>query len=262
MPQTVKSNNNSITLRIMIVFVMTFVVILGITQIYGLLVRSDSYRETLDALGVAAIVFGALALCLAAFSAVLTVRKHLRTRLFWSVTLLAAILCVICWSLNRFYIDAVRVLNIVLCGMAVLYLVYRIFQREFFVQALMLAGYAAGFWTACQYFERANMLAGCLCGLLMAVVLLLVALLALPRLRKNGGTLRLFGRDFAISRPRADYTVPRVTLCVLAAGMIALAVCTLIGPFVAGRASIYVMLTTLGYLFILAVYYTVKLVGE
>ena len=261
MPQVKKSKNTRVTISIVTVFILAFLAVGGIMLIYQMLGRPDSVQQTQAALHTGAWVCGIVSLCMIAASFVLTVRKHTRAGLVRSVAAVVALLFVVCWSLNVFYVNAVHVLNVVLPGLAVLYFVYHIFQREFSTQTVILAGYAAGLWTVVQYFERDNLLAGRLCGLAMALVLL-VAALALPRLRENKGKLILRKHEVALCGAKTNYTVLRITLGVLAVCLVTVAVFTFFGSYLAGRAAYYAMLAVFGYLFVLAVFYTTMLIGE
>lgn len=254
-----KVSNARITTRILVVFGLTFLAIFGLMQMQGLLVSAPYYQIARNTGFVLMLVFGGLAALSLLVSALLTARKNAKARLFWGITFILAVLGGCMLTLHLTYIDHVQTLNIGLIALAVLYLLYLIFPREFFTQALCCALCAAGLFVVSRLSGRGQLLLVCLGLAGMALLLCAMAFWALPRAQADKGRLRLLGRTVALATPKAGYDAFKITFFMLALGILAAAVCCVIGPMTGYFGVFWVMLAVFGYLFVLAVYYTVKI---
>lgn len=161
------------------------------------------------------------------------------------------VLCVgaaLCAGLTwRFGATAVQFLCGFILAVAVLALVYYLFQREFFVISLCCAVGIIGLWL----FRRAEGSAHTvlLYAYLLGVAVLLVAVvLGVRTLQKNGG----MWKQWRILSKKAAYSMVYVTCGVVAAILVA---ALLLGASMA----YYLILPAVGWLVIMAVYFTVKL---
>lgn len=259
MPQAVKANNARVTTRILVVFGLTFLAVLALILIQRLLATPATYQQTEQAIFICMLVSAGLAVVSLLFSLVLTARSHARTGLAWAVTFLLVLLSGSCLMLRLYYIDAVTVLNPIMLGLAVLYLVYLVFQREFFSQAMMSAICAVGLFAVSRLFGRGQTIVAYIGLILLCAALVGFTLLVLPALKKDKGRLRMFGHTFALAHPKTPYDAFWVTTVVLAVALLASAICGIISTSVGYIGAHWAMLAVIGYLFILAVYYTVKL---
>lgn len=141
----------------------------------------------------------------------------------------------------------IRWLTILVPVAAVLALVYYLFQRDFFCITLICAGgilslqlYRRMFWTH-PFRIR--------CGFVLGFVLLAAAVVVLILLQRGGG---VFPKGVRFLSKDANYPLLYIT-CAVNALLLAL---TLI---LGGTAAYYLLFVLVGWLFIMAVYYTVKL---
>lgn len=171
---------------------------------------------------------------------------------FLWVVLTAALLAIgvssgLIWT---FYRAAVELLYILVPAGAVLALVYYLYQKEFFFSACAVGVGLLGLWLVRKN-SGAHDLLVTLYAVAGAVVLLAVLLLAL-NLKKNHGTLTVKNKQFSILPKQSD-CLPMILSCI--AGLAALAVGLLLGS----TAAFYLLFVLLAWLFVLLVYYTVKM---
>lgn len=142
---------------------------------------------------------------------------------------------------------AIRWLTILIPVAAVLALVYYLFQRDFFCITLICAGGISSLQLYRRMFIAHPFRIRC--GFVLGFVLLAAAVVVLILLQRNDGALpkgtRFLPKD-------TNYPLLYIT-CVVNAVLLAL---TLI---LGGTAAYYLLFVLVGWLFIMAVYYTVKL---
>ena len=133
---------------------------------------------------------------------------------------------------------------------AVIALVYYLYQREFFVITLLSAVGIVGLWIlrraagGHQAVVYAYMAAG--------AVVILAAALGCRAMQKSGGILTLGGKKVALFHRNASYGMVYLTCAVVAVAAAA-------GLLLGTGAAYYLMIALVGWLFVMAVYYTVKL---
>jgi len=149
-----------------------------------------------------------------------------------------------------FYRAAVELLYILVPAMAVLALVYYLYQREFFFSACGTGVGLLGLWLVRKNNGNHDLLVT-LYTVIGVVVLLAILLLALY-LKKNQGILTIKGRRLSVLPKNSNY-LPLFLSCAI--GLLALAAGLLLG----GTAAFYLLFVLLAWLFILLVYYTVKM---
>ena len=173
-------------------------------------------------------------------------KKRLLTTFGGILAGLGGFLALTSMAMRHYYPVSVTVLCVFVPVVLILGIIYLFYQAEFSIQATALA--MALF--ALALLSRSNTLTVKLCAIL--AIIGSGALLACTLLfKKNGGTLKLKGRDLRLFPANMDY---RITLGVLAL-CVALVLIALIVPAVAFYATWALAVVT----FVLAVYYTIKL---
>lgn len=149
-----------------------------------------------------------------------------------------------------FYRAAVELLYILVPAMAVLALVYYLYQREFFFSACASGVGLLGLWLVRKNSGAHNLVV--ILYTALGVVSLLAILLLVLNLKKNQGILTIKGNQLPILSKQCNY-LPVFLSC--AFGLLALAAGLLLGSTVA----FYLLFVLLAWLFVLLVYYTVKM---
>ena len=149
-----------------------------------------------------------------------------------------------------FYRAAVELLYILVPAAAVLALVYYLYQKEFFFSAFGIGVGLLGLWLVRKNSGTHDLLVALYT--VAGELLLLVLLLLLMKLKKEHGTLTVKGKQFPILSKQSSY-LPMFLSCAL--GVLALAAGLLLGS----TAAFYLLFVLLAWLFVLLVYYTVKM---
>lgn len=156
---------------------------------------------------------------------------------------------VILLLINHFLpgLTVIHWLTILIPVAAVLALVYYLFQRDFFCITLICAGGILSL----QLYRRMFLTHPfrIRCGFVLGFVLLAAAVVVFILLQRNDG---VFPKGTRFLPKDANYPLLYIT-CVLNAALLAL---TLI---LGGTAAYYLLFVLVGWLFVMAVYYTVKL---
>jgi len=243
------------TNRILLVFSLALVGVLALMMVYKLLLDAPTAIITVYSLQ----ILGALSLICAVYG----IRRHLTEKkkeidtsqklvCGYNITLLAVIVLFCCgFIVFSDPIAAIRTLYIIIPGFAVLYLIKMIFNREFFVISLSCAFGALLLWGASKILASGHVFLFPFCialGLLCALALFL----ALVQAQKSDGVCTIGSFSTALMDRDSEYGAVYVTLAILVVLM-------LVSLFVKAQLITYFSFAVLGYLFILAVYYTVKL---
>ena len=194
-----------------------------------------------------AVTVAGLAACAAGILLALSARKKQQS-MKWPVALAAfcGTLAVTAGVVWRFHGTGVQVMCAVIPSVAVLALVYYLFQREFFAIAVLTGVGIAGLWLI----RRAGGVHTALLFVYLAAaaVLLVAAVLLARRLQAAGG---LWNGKRILSK-NAAYSMIYVTCTVVAL--------LLVAALIAGAGvAYYLMFPAVGWLVIMAVYFTVKL---
>lgn len=250
----VDRKSDQLTNRILIVFASTLLAIIGLMTVYKSYNRAATMFHTRTALLVLACV-GAAGIAAGIYIALRA--KHsdkYKNQYSFGVNLsgFMAVFAGSCLFMGVYHNDAVRVLYFALPVCAVLYLIYQIYQREFFAISLLtsLGGFVC--WAISRLANQPNLSRSaelCAVGCLLTVA---VAALFFFLIKRGGGALRLGAKRIALMPGRASYRFIFIT-CALIAASVVLAM--LLGPL----AAYYAVFILFAYLFIMAVYYTVKL---
>lgn len=149
-----------------------------------------------------------------------------------------------------FYRAAVDLLYILVPAAAVLVLVYYLYQKEFFFSVCSIGIGLLGLWLVRKNNGTHDLLVN-LYAVAGAIVLLAILLLVLS-LKKNHGALTIKDKQYSVLSKQTCY-LPMFLSCAL--GLLALAAGVLFGS----TAAFYLLFVLLAWLFVLLVYYTVKM---
>ena len=149
-----------------------------------------------------------------------------------------------------FYRPAVQLLYLLVPAGAVLALVYYLYQKEFFFSACGVGVGMLGLWLVRKNIGSHDLLV----SLYMAAgaVLLLAILLLVLKLKKGQGVLAVGEKKYEILPKQSNFMLI-VLSCVVS--LLALFAGLLLG----GTVAFYLLFVLLGWLFVLLVYYTVKM---
>jgi hypothetical protein len=169
-------------------------------------------------------------------------------RFTWRV--LGVMLFLTVWTFLLYRFNWPAYIYVIPVGVAVLYLLAYIYPRDFTVLAVFVSGGAFGLWLLTELTHRPFRLlvAHILFGAVLAFSAFLFWLL-----RKNKGILSLARRKLRVIPNRARY---RYLFIACAALALALAASALFG----GPAAWFGLAVMFSYLFVMAVYYTVKMI--
>lgn len=163
------------------------------------------------------------------------------------LTILSAALAVCCILTRIFRERGVRFLYIAVPVVAVLALIYYLYQREFFTVAVLSVLGILGVWLS----QRADSQPALVYGYMVVLAVILVAAVVLSRMLQGGnGMLALAGKKRRILPKSANYIMLYVTCAVIAVVVIA-------SIFLGAHGALYGVLVA--WLLVSAVYYTVKL---
>lgn len=248
--ELVKKREEELTNRILVVFCVSLLTLLGVMFLYRIMLVPKRLLIVKDV----SFIFGIIFAALGAVSIVAAIQKYVKRSVdYWAGRL--AVLGVICFVYSGIMLlihyrsfSAFRILYVALPVMSFLYLIYNIYQRDFFWQCIVVgcAGgtlYAFSRWLHYKPWQPVVHVV-----YITAIVLLVAGLVATFALKKSGGKLfglRLFSDD-------ANYRLMFSTFVLM---LLAIVLVLLIGSGVA----FWMMVGVFAYLFILAVYYTIKL---
>lgn len=168
----------------------------------------------------------------------------------WHVLLVSVSFAVIMALVGHFGTLPIRALYVILPAIAVYYLVYHSYAAEFFLIAID-CGLALGLtWIVRRALVSANFGFMRYAAVAAMVCVALLQLLWTAQVRRNNGNFTFAGRKFSFPFSKHAYTMLSVTPVAMAV-VVAAALVSALGIVCMGAAA--------GYLFITAVYYTVKL---
>ncbi len=251
-PTAKERYDNTVTSRTLIVFAFTFLSVFLLMQAYRIFDQMVGGRALIDALWVLTAVFGGLFVLCVIWSAFSFVRKSKRfggLTLPLNLVLLFALITASCVIMAVFHLDGVMFLYAALPAAALLYLIRFIYQREFFFLALFGAGGALVLWILHCWQNTHPFRALCLGIAAMVGFLLLTGLAEL--LRRNGGALPVREKHFQVFPGSALYRPLLLSLPLYAVFSL------VFGIF--PQFAFVAMLVLCAYLFLMAVYFTVKM---
>lgn len=145
---------------------------------------------------------------------------------------------------------AVELLYVLVPAGAVLALVYYLYQKEFFLSACAVGVGLLGLWLVRKNNGNHNLMVAVY--VIAAAAVLLGAMLLLLRLQKGNGVLSVKEKQYRVLPKRSNFLMMILSVQFSLLTMIA-------GLLLGGTAAFYLLFVLMAWLFVLLVYYTVKL---
>ncbi|MCI8594382.1 MAG: hypothetical protein HFF09_03885 [Oscillospiraceae bacterium] len=164
------------------------------------------------------------------------------------LSLVVALCSFIIW---RFYDAGVKFLYVLVPVIAVLALIYYLYQREFFLSALVCGLGVTGLWAVRRGGMENHKVLLCLL-LAVTIVVAAVSLALAAKARSNKGVVKLGGRNIQMFSAKTNYVVLMISCAV---GCVALAAGMVLGSIV----SYYLLFVLAAWLVAMLVYHTVKM---
>ena len=256
--------------KVITVFILAIAAVAYLMIIYKLYSRADTLVGTYNFLiimtwvGVAGTVFGIV------WAAVSNMRKEKAGRSRINGVFIAVIFALIgiCdWLMSVYYLDAIQVLWVVVPAIAVLYLIYCCYQQEFFIIALLsgISIFLLWFLSKTDFTGIAARL-GWIVGtqgnsfwlpyqvtaFIVGYAVIIVCFVFTKIAGKQKGGLNFGDKSIGFLTPKAEYTTLFISYAVMAAVLLAALIGGSVGAY-------YAMIAAIAYLFIMAVYHTVKM---
>ncbi len=238
------------TNRILTVFAFSFCVILGLMFAY----KGYSSFTTLFITRNILLGAGVLSVLLVIAGVIweyTSIKKGIDTRykMFTgrSVAVGAAMLAVCAFCGAQFNIEGIKAMYVFVPAAAVLMLIYMIYSIDFFAIAAVSAAGGALMWIM----SRSGRGYLALTATVVSLALLLLFVLLVLYVRKQGGTIEIGGKRL-INAKNANYPLLFFTAGITAA-------CAIVAYLTSATVAYYLIFVMFAYLFIMAVYYTVKL---
>lgn len=262
--QSTPNRDDAVTNQILAIFLFTFALIVGLTFVSRAFSNFQNIYNTQIVLYIVSAV--SLALSVAGLVWMIAARRKgvdTKNKLVCGRSLMVVgLMILICAFLSaRFLHTGVQVLYVFVPVVAALLLVYLIYPTDFFTIALITAAGAILLWLFTRYLPPGSVFAytpdiwlkaSTLAGLIVSLVLLAAAAVGVRMLQKRHGELVLGGTPRRVMRKMANYLL--MYGAILLAGL-----CVIISYLFGSTVAYYLMFVEIGYLFITAVYYTVKL---
>lgn len=245
------------TNRILAIFTYAFLLILGLMFSY----RMYSSIETMFTIQKVLYVVAAIAAAgtvAAIIWELVGAKREFKVICGRNLAIACAILAICAFCGAYFTASGIRMMYVFVPLVCALILIYLLYPRDFFCTALVTACAAVLLWymsraTGAGFIWVRGVKAGkVLYGTILAVILLAAYVAGLLWLKKSNGVLKLKNGEREIFPKNAHYLLSLVT-----AGVTALMV--LAGFICGGTAAYYLVFAMVAYLFVLAVYYTVKM---
>ncbi len=150
----------------------------------------------------------------------------------------------------RFGQSAMGLLYVLVPAGAVLALVYYLYQKEFFFSACGVGVGLLGLWLVRKNIGTHDLMVSVY--MVLGVIFLLGLTVLMFRLKKTGGVLTIQGKPVELLGKQSNFVL------VVASSLVSLLV-MLAGLVLGAMAAFYLMFVLLAWLFLLLVYYTVKL---
>ena len=150
----------------------------------------------------------------------------------------------------KFNAAAVHLLYLLVPAGAVIALVYYLYQREFFFSVCAVAAGMLGLFVVRKNGGRYDVIVTVY--VVLACAALLAGLALLYKLKQSGGALQVKGKELRILSRQANPLPVALSFAVSAAAMAA-------GRLLGATAAYYLLFVMMAWLFVLLVYYTVKL---
>ncbi len=245
-----KSQDEELTNRILIAFGMSLVGLLAVILIGRQLDDVYKFVPTVLACGYAAIAF---AVASVVFVTVAVTGRKKNPENIWNGRFVqfAVLSCIAALSLTAirlFPTESFGVLYAALPSLAFVYLIFKIYQKDFFAQTMFigLGGITLFILSRLNDVSPLPMLSYVVSG--AAVLALVICLIMLTTLPKKEGKI---GKTVLFSK-KANYKLMYTTIAIMIA-------CIIVAMVLGSVVAFWLMIGAFAYLFVLAVYYTIKL---
>lgn len=253
-----------ITNRILAIFSYAFVLILGLVATYRGYTSIETIQPTVTAVYYASAVLAVIAAAGLVWEYLSVKRKaDTRYKLICGRNLAgAAAIAALCEFIAAyFFVDGIKALYVVIPALTVLLMIYMIYSADFF--AISVVTSIGGFlmW----YMSRSHinkfitampasefLRSSVLYATILVILIQLAALILILSARGKDGEIKIGNRTKQFFHPNANYRlmILSVVLTIL---------CTVAGFLFGAAIAYYLIFIMFGYLFVMAFYYTVKL---
>lgn len=245
-----------VTNKLLSVFTIAFVMIIGLMGISKMMRRTDTFVAAFRGIGVFAWVLLGITVVLAALAIVRKVlgkddQYRLLSAKNAAVVFGFAALCFGALAL-AFNDSTLRILYVFIPAVTVLYIIFHTYPRDFFALATVAGFGAIGIWlmgTALGGGSGASKV-WLIIGIMLAAIAIVTVVTVL--IQANGGSLFRNGKYHVFTQD-AHYTLLYITYA-------ALLVLTVLTWFFAGAMMYYFVFALLAYLVFAGVYYTIKMI--
>ena len=163
--------------------------------------------------------------------------------------MIAAVMASLCsFAITLFYASGVKLSLVAVPVVAALGMIYYLYQKEFFLSCVITASAILALWSIRTF--NAGVKLYLLVAAMVVVIAICVALAAL--LQKNQGVLTVFSQRVRVFAKGSSYVPLYLSAAVSSISII-------VGLFMGVTVAYYAIFLLVAMLFILAVYYTVKL---
>lgn len=150
------------------------------------------------------------------------------------------------------FIFAIKALYIIISALCVTSLIYYIYPFEFFVHTILCVGSAISFWILSHMMTISSpnaifIVSGSLSLVFICLILTLLAM-------KNGGSLNFFSHKIHLFGKNSNYIFLFITFAVIFSAFASAIL------FFSSAFAYYLIFALLGYLVVIAIYYTARLV--
>ncbi|MBQ5777979.1 MAG: hypothetical protein IIV97_04080 [Oscillospiraceae bacterium] len=241
-----------VTNKLLLVFTLAFALLLLFTNIGRMMKSTVSYMtawniaKIASGISVAIVVAGIIMLIVEKAKGIDTRFKLLSGKNITVVGVIFAI-CSVALSLV-FSSDMLMLLYVFIPALVVLYIIFYSYPRDFFMIALSVILSGVAIWLLIS--DLVNSADIAILAIAAAIIVILAIFTIIAQVK--GGTIKLFGREVTLFRDGAKYALTYLTYL--------LSVMLLVAAFLAFDLAIYFVFGLIGYILLIGVYYTVKLI--
>lgn len=246
------NRNDVISNKLLLVLICSFSGMFTLLYLDKSLTRLSTMFITISVINILMYVFAAAAVLFAVFSIAADREKYEdRTITPYLLFAFSFVLALSCFAINFMYVDAIKLLYVVVPALTVLYLIFHIYQRRFFTSALITLFSGFSCWAIYKLIDTSSYLKPVITAIASGALILAFAAVIKFLFEKNEGSLMIFGKKVRLLDKGSNIVV-YISCAVSIVGII---VSVLLGTTV----SLYATFSLLGYLGALLIIYTVKL---
>lgn len=244
-----------ITNKVLTVFTVCLIGVLGMMLLYNILSIGSSFGTGMLIVKIVC-ALGALGTIGGIVKLVLERKQGLDTRFQLTrglnIIILCAAIMLAMFAVWQIGYQTIKVFYVLLPALAVYYLIFHSYPREFFIVAVDCGVAAAFLWLARTAFGTTNFGYVAWVAAAAAVLLAVVQLVLVQRVRKAGCTGLVDGKRTQLFTSPHAYMMMHLTCVVMAAFVV-------VGAVIGAQMAYYLVFAAFAYLFVSAVYYTVKM---